>query len=47
VCARREIVPVGDRSLVVGEVTAVENAGAGGDPLMYAHGALVGSPYTA
>jgi flavin reductase (DIM6/NTAB) family NADH-FMN oxidoreductase RutF len=38
VCARREIVPVGDHFLVVGEVIGVESTGPGGDPLLYAHG---------
>jgi flavin reductase (DIM6/NTAB) family NADH-FMN oxidoreductase RutF len=38
VCARRELVEVGDHFLVVGEVLAVERNGAGGDPLLYAHG---------
>jgi flavin reductase (DIM6/NTAB) family NADH-FMN oxidoreductase RutF len=38
VCARREIVPVGDHFLVVGEVLGVERNGPGGDPLLYAHG---------
>jgi flavin reductase (DIM6/NTAB) family NADH-FMN oxidoreductase RutF len=38
VCARREVVEVGDHFLVVGEVLGVERNGAGGDPLLYAHG---------
>jgi flavin reductase (DIM6/NTAB) family NADH-FMN oxidoreductase RutF len=38
VCARREVAPVGDHFLVVGEVLAVERNDAGGDPLLYAHG---------
>jgi flavin reductase (DIM6/NTAB) family NADH-FMN oxidoreductase RutF len=38
VCAKREIMPVGDHFLVVGEVLAAENVSRGGDPLMYAHG---------
>jgi flavin reductase (DIM6/NTAB) family NADH-FMN oxidoreductase RutF len=38
VCAKREIVPVGDHFLIVGEVLAVDSTGPGGDPLMYAHG---------
>ncbi|GII21816.1 flavin reductase family protein [Planosporangium mesophilum] len=38
ICARREVVPVGDHFLVVGEVLGVERNGAGGDPLLYAHG---------
>lgn len=38
VCAKREIMPVGDHFLVVGEVLAVESMRPGGDPLMYAHG---------
>jgi flavin reductase (DIM6/NTAB) family NADH-FMN oxidoreductase RutF len=38
VCAKREIVPVGDHFLVVGEVTSVESLRPGQDPLMYAHG---------
>jgi flavin reductase (DIM6/NTAB) family NADH-FMN oxidoreductase RutF len=37
-CARREVVPVGDHFLVVGEVLGIERNGAGGDPLLYAHG---------
>lgn len=38
VCTRRTAVPVGDHYLVVGEVVGVEHNGAGGDPLLYAHG---------
>jgi flavin reductase (DIM6/NTAB) family NADH-FMN oxidoreductase RutF len=38
VCARREVVGVGDHFLVVGEVLDVERNGVGGDPLLYAHG---------
>jgi flavin reductase (DIM6/NTAB) family NADH-FMN oxidoreductase RutF len=38
VCAKREIMPVGDHSLIVGEVIAAESTRPGGDPLMYAHG---------
>ncbi|GAA1787539.1 flavin reductase family protein [Planosporangium flavigriseum] len=38
ICARREVVQVGDHFLVVGEVLATERNGAGGDPLLYAHG---------
>jgi flavin reductase (DIM6/NTAB) family NADH-FMN oxidoreductase RutF len=38
ICARREVVPVGDHFLVVGEVVGVERNGIGGDPLLYAHG---------
>jgi flavin reductase (DIM6/NTAB) family NADH-FMN oxidoreductase RutF len=37
ICARRDIVPVGDHFLVVGEVIDVAN-GDSGDPLLYAHG---------
>jgi flavin reductase (DIM6/NTAB) family NADH-FMN oxidoreductase RutF len=38
VCEKREIMPVGDHFLIVGEVIAAESARPGGDPLMYAHG---------
>lgn len=38
VCARRDIVPVGDHYLVVGEVLDVSGDGGNGDPLLYAHG---------
>jgi flavin reductase (DIM6/NTAB) family NADH-FMN oxidoreductase RutF len=38
VCARRDVVPVGDHFLVVGAVLSVGRNGTGGDPLMYAHG---------
>jgi flavin reductase (DIM6/NTAB) family NADH-FMN oxidoreductase RutF len=38
VCARRDVVGVGDHFLVVGEILDVVHNGAGGDPLLYAHG---------
>jgi flavin reductase (DIM6/NTAB) family NADH-FMN oxidoreductase RutF len=37
VCAREQIVPVGDHFLIVGEVLHAELSG-GGEPLLYAHG---------
>jgi flavin reductase (DIM6/NTAB) family NADH-FMN oxidoreductase RutF len=37
-CTRRDIVPVGDHFLIVGEVRWAERTGPGGDPLLYAHG---------
>jgi flavin reductase (DIM6/NTAB) family NADH-FMN oxidoreductase RutF len=37
VCARRDVIPVGDHFLLVGEVLDAE-VRAGGEPLLYAHG---------